>query len=383
MQESPHKKILYIITKSNWGGAQAYVYTLATHAKSSGADVVVALGGTGTAGAEAGLLASRLQEAGIRTVFISTFTRDIRMLREFSLLSELQRVIRSEKPDIVHLNSSKAGGVGALASRLERVPCIIFTSHGLAYDEDKGLFTRTFRWLSTWATILLTHATILISSDTYARASALPFCKKKVHLIYNGLRPLPLWPRREARKQLVPHAPRGHVWIGTVAELTPNKALDTLVSAAANLKSRGYTFTLVLIGEGEERATLAKLIADAKLEDSVHMLGFVPDAGNLLAAFDIFALVSTKEGLPYVLLEAGQAGCAVVGTRIAGTTDIIDSTTGLLVRPKSIRETADALELLIKDETKRHSYGEALHRRVKEKFSLARMLLEIQKLYDI
>jgi glycosyltransferase involved in cell wall biosynthesis len=113
----------------------------------------------------------------------------------------------------------------------------------------------------------------------------------------------------------------------------------------------------------------------------VYLAGFIPDAANLLCAFDIFALTSTKEGLPYVLLEAGEAKCAVVATRIPGTTDIIDKNTGLLVSPRSVRETTDALDALITDEEKRHMLGDALHLQVREKFSKSKMLEEIGMVY--
>ena len=126
------KKILYVITKSNWGGAQSYVYTLATAAKDAGADVAVAFGGTGGAGATTGRLELELQKVGIRTVFVKSFMRDISFFKEFRVLGELVRIFKTERPDIVHLNSSKAGGIGALAARLAGVGRIVFTSHGLA-----------------------------------------------------------------------------------------------------------------------------------------------------------------------------------------------------------------------------------------------------------
>ena len=180
MNTIERKKILFVITKSNWGGAQAYVHTLAARLIKEGADAVVVLGGTGEAEAGTGLLAKKLEEDGVRTIYVKNFMRDISIAREFASLSELIQIFKKEKPDVVHLNSSKAGGIGALAGRLAGVQKIVFTSHGLAYDEDRSLFARSLIWLATWATVILSHATIVISSDTYRRARKLPFCAKKV-----------------------------------------------------------------------------------------------------------------------------------------------------------------------------------------------------------
>ncbi len=377
------KKILFVITKSNWGGAQSYVHTLATHFKNAGDDVAVAFGGTGEAEATSGLLAERLASAGIRTIFISSFMRNISLFREFKVLGELRRIFKQEKPDVVHLNSSKAGGIGALAARMAGVRRIVFTSHGLAYDEDTDSFTRLFRWFATWATFFLTHCVILISKDTYERARQFPFCKNKMSLIYNGITVAPLVPKAEARLKLIPTGNANILWIGTISEFTRNKGLSYLIEAVHILKERGHSFELAVIGtEGDERAVLTNLIAKYELDKEVHLLGFVPHAARYLSAFDIFTLTSVKEGHPYVLLEAAQAKCAVVGSRIPGITDIIDADTGILVEPKNAEHIARALETLVTDSKKRELLGQTLATRVTERFSIEQMFAQTLKVYS-
>jgi glycosyltransferase involved in cell wall biosynthesis len=382
--DSLPRKVLYIITKSNWGGAQAQAYTLAAHFQQSGADVAVVLGGTGERGATTGRLADQLTTAGIRTIFLPSFARDVFITAEVKALLQLIRILRAERPHAVHLHSSKAGGLGALAARIAGVRRILFTSHGLAYDEDRNPFSRSLIWLATWVTFLLCHAVIVISQDTYARARQLPFCKNKVHLIYNGTVAQTLLTREEARATLLPHTETaGHVWIGTIAEFTRNKGLGYLVQAAALLKKRGLSFVLCLIGtEGEERPALEKLIADEDLTNYVHLLGFVPHGAMYLPAFDIFALTSVKEGLPYVLLEAAAAHCAVVASNIPGVTDVVDKASGVLVPPKDVPAIANALESLIVDRTQRLTLSEALHNKVTMQFSLEKMFAQIAALYS-
>lgn len=374
-------KILFVITKSNWGGAQAYVHTLATAYAGRGLSVGVALGGTGAAGANTGRLAETLRAAGVPIHVLPSFTRDVSLTRELRALSELFQLFRKERPTVVHLNSSKAGGLGALAARLARVPRIVFTSHGLAYDENRPLAARVLIWFSTWITFLLVHRVIVISSDNFERARRLPFCRSKIRLVYNGIAPLDFKAPSEARALLLPAALNEDLWIGTIAELTNNKNLASLVDAAALLKKRGQRFALCIIGQGEEAEALTAQIASHDLTDSVHLLGFVPEASTLLRAFDLFTLVSTKEGLPYVLLEAGEASCAVVATAIPGTTDIIDASTGILVTPKHVDEIADALERLLTDHHLRETLGQALHEKVRHQFSLDRMLDGVHTTY--
>ena len=110
MEQNPKKKILYVITKSNWGGAQRYVYDLATEvSKNNRYDVSVAVGGSGT-------LKSRLEESSIVVMPIRSLQRDVRLLSDIKVFFELLTFFQKEKPDVIHLNSSKVGVIGGLAA---------------------------------------------------------------------------------------------------------------------------------------------------------------------------------------------------------------------------------------------------------------------------
>jgi len=377
------KKILFVITKSNWYGAQKYTHQLATSLPKKEYDVSVAFGGGGVLGNEVpGLLKTKLEEAGIRTIFVPELMRDVYPFHELRAAYTLWKLFRHERPDVLHLSSSKAGGEGAFAARLAGVSRIVFTSHGLPLDEDRNPVSKILIWLATWATFLLCHAVIMISKDTHERARGFPWCKSLIHLVYNSLPPYDLIPRAEARKKLKVDFPNGVPWIGTIAELTRNKSLDTLVRAAGILKRKGKRFVVCIIGGGEEKAMLEKLIREEGVGDVFALVGFVPEAAHHLTAFDIFTLPSLKEGLPYVLLEAGFAQCAVVASRIPGATDIItDTEHGLLVPVQDPEALARALAVLLENSGKRAQFGEALHKRVHEDFSSEQMLAKTIAVY--
>ena len=172
------------------------------------------------------------------------------------------------------------------------------------------------------------------------------------------------------------------MWIGTIAELTRNKDLPSLIEAAKLLKEVGKDFHLFIIGGGELEQTLKQQIAENKLEDCVHLVGFVADAYRYDKAFDIFTLTSVKEGLPTVLLEAGQASVPVVATDIPGNRDIIeDGETGLLVQPKNPGDISEKLGTLMEHPGERSLLADALYRKVTSKFSIEKMVEETKKLY--
>jgi glycosyltransferase involved in cell wall biosynthesis len=367
------KKVLFVITKSNWGGAQRYVFDLATNLDKSRFEPVVALGGTGGAGAAPGLLYKKLADAGIRTIIVNSFMRDVSIAKEFGALRELIDLFKKERPDVVHLNSSKAGGLGALAARLAGVKNIIFTSHGLAWDEDRNIVSKTLIYLMSQLTFLLCSKVIIITKDNQRRV-------RKSYLIHNGVAPGLLMLKEEARAAL--QIPQDALAVGALGELTWNKGYHLLLRAAQVLKREGKKFVLVIMGEGEERQFLETLIAEEQLQDCVKLAGFVPEGAKYLKAFDIFALSSVKEGLPYVLMEAGQAGVATVAANVGGVSDIVgDNISGLLVKPKNEHDLAEKLSKLINDSTLRQKYGEALKSRVEQEFSIAKMTEETQRAY--
>jgi len=379
------KKILFVITKSNWGGAQRYVFDLANTLPKEGFEVKVALGGIGAKDARPGRLNEKLKENGIHTIFINSFMRDISFSKELKALGELTEIFKVERPDIVHLNSSKAGGLGALAARRAGVRKIVYTSHGLPHDEDRNVFARGFIWLATWATFLMCTDVIVISTDNERRAKKMPFCKQKIKLVHNGVEPISFLERADARAQLsekIDIVPNASVWIGTIANLEWNKGLHYLVRAAGELKRKGVDFVLFVIGEGGERVFLETLISDEDLTNCVFLPGFIEGASNYLRAFDIYTLTSSKEGLPYVLMEAGLAGLPCVASDIPAVRDIIpDNSFGLLFKTRDHRDLAEQILTMIKSADLKEKTSEALKKRVAQEFSITHMVENTKRIY--
>jgi glycosyltransferase involved in cell wall biosynthesis len=341
------KRILYVITKSNMGGAQRYVYDLATNLPKERFDVVVAMGGSG-------MLKERLNLAMIRTIEVTSFTRNISPVRDISTFFELITLFRNERPDVVHLNSAKAVTVGALAARIARVPRIISTVHGWAHNEPRPWFQkiliRTVERIGT----MLAHTTIVVAkADAQWGAIA----------IHNGMREPLLCSREEARK-ILRIAPDAFV-VGSIGEFTRNKNYAALIEAVKHTD-----VTLVLIGEGEEQKKLRRMA-----NEQTVFTGYIPDASNILRAFDMFVLPSKKEGLPYVLLAAGTARLPVIATNVGGVPEIItDGITGTLVKSGSPSAIKTAINRYRNNPELRNRHGEALHNHVRTSFVLTRMV---------
>ena len=377
------KKILYLITKSNWGGAQRNVYDLATNAPNDFFEPVVALGGNGE-------LKEKLEHAGIRTIPLTRLGRDIHLVADIAIFFLLMALFKKERPDIVHLHSSKVGGLGALAARLAGVKKIIFTAHGWAFNEPRFFLVRAVIWIISWLTALFVHSVIVITKKEYAQTLRMPFVSAdKVSYIQNGIGEIDFLQREKAREEILSafakKLPSETLWIGTISELTKNKGLLYAIDAIAELSHReGGTFAkfiFVIIGEGEEREALEKQIAENNISDTVFLIGHKKNASKLLKAFDIFTLTSLKEGLPYVLLEAGLAGVPIVANNVGGIPDIINKESGICIQPKNPKVLAHTLEKLMSDRATQKQLGERSAHYIKETYSLQKMLDKTINLY--
>lgn len=370
------KKILFVITKSNWGGAQKYVYDLATGLPSSKFDIVVACGGNG-------LLVQKLHAKNIITIEIPRLQRDIRLRDEIRVFFWLTRIFREERPDIIHLNSSKIGGLGALAGRFARVPKIIFTAHGWYFKERRHYVIRAATYILSWITVLLSHVTITVSEDDHIRAPSL-FVSKKIVRIHNGINTPTFLDRDSARKILYEHGVNEDaMWIGSVAELHKNKGLIAAIDAMRELVDGGIKAYFFIIGEGEERKTFERRIKERALQNHVFLLGHIDNAPRFIPAFDVFLLPSYKEGLPYTILEAGAAGVAVVASGVGGTPEIIQhERSGILITPGDSSGIAEALRSVLTDSDTRAQYARALHEVIATQFSLGQMLNKTEVLYE-
>jgi len=375
-------RILYVITKANWGGAQRYVYDLATSARDAGFEVAVAYGSSGE-------LAERLQDAGIETFHIAGLGRDINVFSDIYSFFSLLNIIRSFKPRVVHSNSSKIGGIGALAARLTRIPKIIFTAHAWAFNEERQWYQKVSIALLAWLTVMLSKRTVVVSEAMRRQMIHAPFVRNKIKVIQNGTRIYDFLKKAEARNALIALHPSlsasdatQDMWVGSVAELHPVKGLSYAIEAIRELVKKYPALRYLIMSDGQLRTTLEAQIVKLGLEQNVFLLGYVREAPRYEKAFDLFVLPSLSEAFGISILEAGLAGVPTIATCVGGIPEIIThDETGLLVPAKNTLALASAIDSLLQDNELRTRLGTALERHVRNKFTLEQTVRQTFALY--
>ncbi|MFA6158630.1 MAG: glycosyltransferase [Candidatus Paceibacterota bacterium] len=371
MAETPQKKLLIVITKSNFGGAQRYVLDL-SRSLVGRYDVAVACGGNGT-------LVEKLKEAGVRTIPLTTLGRNVSPLKDLHSLLSLALLIRKERPDVLHLNSSKVGIMGAIAALVSPRTKTVFTAHAWAFNENRGPFSKLAIGTLHWLTVFLCTRAIAVSQGVKDQMAHLPFMKEKIEVIHLGIDPFNPLSRDEARTRLL--IPKDAFAIGTIAELHPVKGLEYALGA---LKTLPFPYSYTLIGTGDLKESLEKIVADdVTLKASARLTGFIPDAWTLIPAFDVFLLPSLSEAFGYVLLEAGYSHTPVIATSVGGIPEIIkDMESGVLIHSKSQKEIASSLAFIHQNRKAADGFGDSLEKRVRTEFSLARMVEKTSAVYE-
>ena len=374
MVSGQRKKILFVITKSVWGGAQKYVYDLATNIPRDVFEPVVALAGHGP-------LAERLRESNVPVYEISSLQRSINPFKDIIACVSLLRLFVRLRPDIVHANSSKAGGLAGIAVFIYNVfhtkkIRLIFTAHGWAFHEVRPRWQQVVIKFASRLTALCADTVITVSE--YDRQSALKnriAPQRKLTTIHIGTRPISCKTRAEAQHTLLAS---GHpLVIGSIGEWNANMGWDILLAGFEKIQKKFPQAHLVMIGSGEntDKELVYRYIKTHHLSTAVTTHEYIKDAALYLNAFDIFAYPARKAGLPYALLEAGLAELPVIATSVGGIPEIItNGISGLLIQPDSSQELSVALQKVIGDHPQARNFGSSLKRQVQTLFSFKNMV---------
>lgn len=309
-------RVLYIITEYPGGGAQKYVSTLSTHFNAP------------------------IASGGQSSIQLKHLKRDIRIISDILAIFEIRKLLKINSFDIVHLNSTKAGVLGSLAT-IGLSTKVIYTAHGFVFKE-KIFFPKKIVYLfMEWLAARFRDITITVSSQDQKLASNYGL-GKSVH-IPNGIEPITFKEKRESLDFF--NLDYKNINLVSVANYFPNKNLATLIKSIPLIKTKDK-ITLTLIGEGGERQKLTKLIESLNLTNKVKLFGKVSYPAEYLKAFNIFILPSFKEGFPYAVLEAMSAGLPLILSNIPSHHEIA-SNSAIYIDPKNHASLASQISNLI------------------------------------
>jgi glycosyltransferase involved in cell wall biosynthesis len=350
-------RLLVVVTLAEAGGAQTFVTTLVAGLLERYAIEVAAHGPDGA-------VADACARLDVPFHHVRNLVRNPHPYHDAAAVRELRALAKRLAPDVVQINSSKAGVLARLA--LARLGTkTVFTAHGWAFSGRGGVGGAAYT-AAERAVAPLSDAIVCVSNHDLQLARERHIRPRgELHVIHNGVDAAAVLPeRRPAGERLV---------LGCTARLAPPKDLITLLDALARPGCERWH--LRVFGEGPDRERIERHREALGLADRVTLLGNRADVETQLADCDAFALISDWEGLPYSILEAMAAGLAVLATRVGGIADlVVPGSTGELVPPRHAAAAGSVLAAWAADPSALTALGEAAHARARDSFSREQMV---------
>jgi glycosyltransferase involved in cell wall biosynthesis len=365
-------KVLHLINTLSTGGAEVHLLTLCRYLKRRNVKVVVACLREHVKDSRS--LRPEFEKESIRVVNLQADGR-----YDCFFLGRLTRVLREERPDILHTHLPRADFAGAFTRKSNAGLIWVCSVHAIYSQDWSGrwslpLFNRL--WRRADAMLCISHGV-----RDWLIGRGLP--PDKARVIHYGIEPEKFSESTlNLRKQW---GLNGHAVIGSIGRLEPRKGHALLIQAMSFLAKRIPSARLLIAGHDPwgYAATLRQLIDRLGLREKVRLVGFQTDVSSFLATLDVFAFASSSEGFGQVLVEAMAAGKPVVASKISPITEIvIDEETGLLVEAEKPTAYADHLFRLLSHPEERQRMGRLGQERVKKYFTAAKMSEVTVSLYE-
>jgi glycosyltransferase involved in cell wall biosynthesis len=361
-----NRKVVYVITRPERGGAQSHLLELlngVSHRKNillvCGKDVDM-------------YLANEAQALGIRALILPQLVHHISPINDLKAMMALTRLLKRERPDLVHVHSSKAGLLTRIAAHLARIPSV-FTAHGWAFTEGAVPLRRALAIiLERLAAVIGTRIIAVSHYDRELGIRSRVGQSSQVITIHNALsdcefaRPAAMVAGQSMR-------------IAMIARFAPPKDQALLLRAAANVPN----VQLVFLGDGPLFNQAQQLAAS--LGSNAEFLGSRTDVPEVLAGCHAFALISKFEGFPISTLEAMRAALPVIVSDVGGASEALSTSgepVGLLVPRGDQSALETALRTLASDSALADRMGQAARQHFLRHFTVERMLALTWEVYE-
>jgi len=362
-------KILQISSASSFGGGERYLADLTNALIARGHDLYVAVRPQSPLLAHLQVPIAKIKTLPLRNALDAPSARD------------LARFVKQHEIEVVHAHMARDYSLAAYAVRRSPLTKLIVTRHVLfpLNRLHRRTLAGAFRIIAV-STAVAKHlrSQRLVNED-------------RIALVPNGV-DVARFARAGAqfdRLQFTQskNIPAGCLLVGSIGELRTLKRHDDFLRAAAIVSQQVPQSHFIIAGvdtsaSGHIRKQLENLASQLQIENRVHFLGWLDDAEKLLLALDVFVSASETESFGLAIAEAMAAGTAVVATETDGAREVVeDQRTGLLVPVGDVERLAESIMMLLADENKRGLLGRQARAAVSQRFSLNRMVDEIEGIY--
>jgi len=362
-------RVLKIIHTMGHGGAENIFRWLAWQLRQEGIDVVAGIPLNNNPSNPENWITPALEELGVP---YETFDK---MGKASDLLRNIASLARRVKPDIVHSHLLDSNFYSSVVCRWLSIPHVC-TEHGdISF---KGTLSDRIKFSLL---PLLSNSVICVSEAVRSSAMRMTPFRGKLGIVYNGIN---FGTEPVSTFRVESGIPPEALLIGNIGNLYPVKGQQFLIDAFSRFLKSFPNSYLVLVGRGNEKDNLMKLVTKLSIpQDKVILTGFRNDTGNILKSLNIYVQPSLSEGLPVSLLEALSVKVPVIATDVGGVAEILGkkSEYGSLVRPRSSTDIYESLMKISQNLEEFKGRAEIARGVIKEKFSLEIMARKYAEIY--
>lgn len=375
-------KVFHVVTLLELGGAQQNTLFTVAHLDREKFEVGLICG----KGAYLDEEAKKIPQ--LKLYFINELIRPIHPYYDFIALIKIYKILKKERPEIVHTHSSKAGIVARSAAWIAGVPYIIHSIHGFGFNPyQKFLVRKIFIFLEKWIA-KFTHILIAVTQENIKLGVALKIGKVEQYaLIRSGVELQKI--RREAQNSKPNHlreelkiSPESKI-ILNVGPFKIQKDPVTFIKIAGMILQNIPEVQFLMVGDGELRNNIEREIKKQGIEKNIQLLGWRRDIPQLLQISDLFVLTSLWEGLPRAAVEALIVGNPVVAFAVDGLKEIVkNNQNGFLISPNQMNEMAEKIVQILKNKSLLESLKKDAIQSIDNSFDIHNMIHKQEELYQ-
>ncbi|NQT50001.1 glycosyltransferase family 4 protein [Candidatus Kuenenbacteria bacterium] len=300
--------------------------------------------------------------------------RGIDPLGDWKAFRAIYKIIKQGNYDVVHTQTAKAGFIGRVAAKLNKVPLIIHTAHAWPFHPFLSKPLKFYYlFLEKFCAKLCDN--IIVDTKTVRDYGLQNKVTKttKIKQIYMGIDTEKFHPLEQTEKQKLRNdlnISQDKIVIGSISRLVEDKGIEILIACAEKLKDKDNVLFLHL-GEGPLRSQFKKQIKTAGVEHMFKLLGYKNDVLPFYNIFDIYCLPTKREGFGVVFAEALACEVPVIASDIAPLNNeiIVNGETGLLCKEKDVDRFTEAISKLF-DPNLRQKLGQNGRKYIYQNFNI-------------
>ncbi len=365
------KRICYFIGSLQTGGAEKHVLQLIENIDKKKFDVHLCLLNK--------LDKDRIED--VKRTYSITHVKAFHAKQFFGLLFFLRLIqfalyLRKNKISILHIHLVGSFLFASIAGKLARTSQVLISWHSVY--KYRTIKKKTLKNLLINLNLIIgsnfCHKVVAVSNKVKVEnCKNLKVKEENVSVVYNGIDPPVKTNETSVKDSFV---------VGAVGNLYEDKGYIYLLKSLPELIQKVPNLKVIVIGEGNERRKLEEYLADHNIENYIDLVGRKNNVRELIPEFDIWIMVSLREGFSLAILEAMSASLPVIATDVGGNSEaIINEESGLIIRSHSTEDIISSIQYLYQNEEKRDEFASKAYTRYKDHFTTDKMMEALYQLY--